>query len=763
VHSALLAPLPYPDPDRLVMIWNQYEGKPSDNSPPDYFDRVEQSETLEHISAFRSASFNLTGEGEPERLEGAQVTASFFPTMGTQPSLGRVFVEEEDGPERGDVVVLSHGAWLRRFGGDRAAVGRIIRLNDRRFTILGVMPESFSLLFPSVELWAPMAFPPEMRADNQRGNENLLVMGRMKPGVTLGQTREEMATIAARVLDRVPSRREFLERANWSADAVSLHEQHAGDLRPLVMLLLGAVALVLLIANANVANLQLVRSAGRERELALRAAVGAGRGRIVRQLCVESLCLALVGGIPGVLVAAWGVQAFTASEIGSSPLLAQAQVNMPVLAFAFGLMLTTGLLFGLVPASALNRHNLHDALREGVRATPTSLGPLSRRALVVSEVAMALILVILAGLILQSFRRVLQVNPGFASDNRLTFQVSLPRSRYSQPQHLRQFHKETATRLAAIPGVVAVGTVQSLPIAGTGDTSTVHIEGRSLQTGEKPLSCEYRMISPDYLRAMSIPLLRGRGFLESDSAGRPLVVLISEEAARRYWPGGNAVGRRLSFGGENWREVVGVVATVRNRGLDLPGREQVYIPLAQNPLSRVFYVLHAQGTASNVIPAARATLRALDPDLPIYDIRTMEERLGISLLQRRLATSLLAGFAGAALLLSAIGIYGVISYTVRQGTRDIGIRVALGAQRGQVFRMVIGQGMALTALGLALGVAGAFAATRLLEQMLFEVRPHDAAAFTAGVVLLAAAAFLACWLPARRAMRVDPAIALRHE
>jgi len=376
---------------------------------------------------------------------------------------------------------------------------------------------------------------------------------------------------------------------------------------------------------------------------------------------------------------------------------------------------------------------------------------------------MALVLVVLAGLILQSFQRVLQVNPGFAADNRLTFRVSLPGSRYGKAEQLLQFHKDATERLAAIPGVLAVGTVQSLPIAGTGDTSTVRIEGQVLQPGEKPPSCEYRMISPDYLRAMGIPLLSGRGFLESDSVDRPRVVLISEEAARRYWPGEDSLGRRLSFGGDNWREVVGVVGTVRNRGLDLPGREQVYIPLSQSPLATMFYVLHTQNAPSSVVPAARAAIRSIDANLPVYDMRAMDERLGASLAQRRLAAALLGGFAAAALLLAAIGIYGVIAYTVRQGTRDIGIRVALGAQRGQVFRMVIGQGMALAAVGLAVGVAGAFAATRLLGQMLFEVQPYDPATLTGAVILLATVAFLACWLPARRAMRVDPAIALRHE
>lgn len=763
VHSVLLEPLPYPRPDRLVMLWNLYGGKPAHNSPPDYFDRVQQSQTLEHVAAFRFASFNLTGEGEPERLEGAIATASFFPALGVVPLHGRAFTEEEDGPERGDVVLLSYGGWQRRFGGDIAAVGRNIRLNDRSFTIVGVMPESFGRLFPSVDLWAPIAFPAEARSDGERGNENLFVLGRMRPGVTLEQARAEMAAIAARVLINVPARRAFLESAKWSGDAVSLHEHYARDLRPVVLLVFGAVALVLLIASANIASLQLVRRAGRQRELAVRAALGAGRARILRQLFVESLCLAMLGGSLGVLLAAWGVRALAALGMERWPLLAQARLNVTVLAFAFGLMLLTGLLFGLLPAIRLSRAELNDALRERGRGTAAVMRSPSRRALVIAEMAMALVLLVVAGLILQSFQRVLQVNPGFASARRFTFQASLPASRYADPQRQRQFQQDALERLRALTGVLAAGAVQSLPIAGTGDTSTVRVEGRVSQPGEPPLPCEYRIVSPGYLRAMGIPLLRGRDFAESDSQDAPRVALISEEAARRYWPGQDPIGRRFSFGSENWREVVGVVGSVRNRGLDLPEREQVYLAHLQNPLPTNFYVLHTQGEPSSQAAAMRAAMRAIDADLPIYDVRAMDDYLSASLAPRRLSAMLLAGFAAVALLLAAIGIYGVISYTVRQSTREIGIRMALGGQRRQVFLLVISRGMTLAAIGLALGAVGAIGGTRLVRQMLFDVSPYDPATFVAGVLLLGATAFIACCVPAWRAMRVDPVNALRHE
>ena len=761
VYSVMVRSLPYPEPDRLVMIWNSYGGKPADNSPPDYFDRVQQSRTLDRLAAFRPASFNLTSEGEPERLEGAVVTASFFPTLGVSPLHGRVFDEEEDQPGRSDVALLSYGTWRRRFGGEVSALGRSIRLNDRSFIVLGVMPESFSLLFPTVELWTPIAFPPESRRDSERGNENLLVVGRMQRGIPLQQTRAEMAAIAARVLDTVPERRAFLERAEWSGDAVSLHEHYSGDLRPTVLLLFGAVTLVLLIAGANLASLQLVRRAGRERELAVRAALGASRARIVRQLCVESLCLTLAGGAVGILLAGWAVQVFPALDPDASPLLRQVQLNTAVLLFATSLMFLIGISFGLL-SSIRRSPRLQDALRAGIRSAAT-MRITSRRAIVIGEIAMALVLLVVAGLILQSFQRLLQVSPGFATADRLTFHVSLPRSRYGEPERLRQFQADALARLRDLPGVLAAGAVQSLPIAGTGDTSTVRVEGRELQSGEAPLSCEYRMISPGYLRAMGIPRLRGRDFEEADSQDRPGVVLVSEQAAREYWPGLDPLGQRLSFGDRNWREVVGVVGSVRNRGLDLPEREQVYLAHAQNPLRTNYYVLHTRKTPSSLAPTVRAAIRSLDSDLPIYDVRTMEEYLSDSLARRRVSSALLAGFASVALLLAAIGVYGVVSYSVRQSTREIGIRLALGAQPRQLFRWIVGQGMVLVAAGLAFGLAGGMGAARFVRQMLFGVSPGDPAIFLVSALLLTATALLACWVPARRATRVDPSITLRYE
>jgi predicted permease len=763
LHAVLLKPLPYPDAERLVMIWNSYGTNRTSNSPPDYFDRVEGSRLLESIAAFQSVNFNLTGLGEPVRLEGARVTASFFPTLGVEPSQGRVFLPEEDQLGRDNIVVLSHGCWMRRFGGDPTITSSTLRLDDRVVQVAGVMPAHFSLLFPQVEVWMPLAFGPEARSDTNRGWEYLSVLGRFRHGATLEQVRAEMSAIAAASMDKVPSRRDFLVNAKWGAQVVPLREQYAGDLRPVVLVLFGAVLLVLLIACANVANLLLARAAAREYELSIRAALGAGPGRILRQLLVENLCLSVVGGLAGLLLAAWGLELLRGIRGAESPLLGAIGLHPAVLGFAVALTVGTTLFFGLVPALSMSSRRLFEGLRGTGKAGGSSTRQTIRRVLVVSEVALALLLLVGAGLLLRSFQQLLQVNPGFESQGRLTFRLTLPATRYPEKHRQSAFHDEALARLGRLPGVVAVGTIQSLPLAGTRDTATIHVEDRPVPPGGEALSCEYRFISPNYLRAMGIPLLKGRTFSPSDTAQSPLVVLVDERAARRFWPGEDPIGKRLGFSPQTWREVIGVVGSVHNLGLEVPGQEQVYIPHAQNPLRSAFYVVQTQGRPEAVVASVRATVQEMDAGLPLYDVETMEQRLTDSMGQRRLVMSLLAGFAGVALLLACVGIYGVISYLVRRRTHEFGIRLALGAQPGHVLRLAVRQGMVMALVGFALGILGAAASARLLEKLLFEVQTHDALTFAGSAVLVLGVTLVACWIPARRAARVDPMVALRYE
>ncbi|RPI20082.1 MAG: ABC transporter permease [Acidobacteria bacterium] len=762
LHAVLLEPLPFPEPERLVMIWNSYAGKPAHNSPPDYFDRLHSSKLLERIAAFRPASFNLTGQGEPERLEGARVTASFFSVLGQAPVQGRVFLEEEDRPERNDAVVLSHGCWLRRLGGKSDAIGKSLRLNDREFRIAGVMGASFSLLFPDVEIWAPMAFEPDAQSDGERGNEYLLVIGRSRRQATLGQVQAEMSSIAASVLDRVPSRRDFLSRANWDAQVVPLREHYAGNLRPVVFILFGSVVLLLLIACANIANLLLARAAAREREFSIRAALCARQGRMLRQLLVENVCLSIAGGVPGLLLGWWSIGILkTTAQL--SPLLAAARLDWAVLAFAGGLMFITSFLFGLVPAIRASSFEVVQAINSAGRSSVSNLRQPLRRALVVSEVALALLLLVAAGLLLRSSQSLWRVHPGYETAQRLTFRVWLPASRYPDNPQRISFHSLVLEGLNSLPGVTAAGAIQSLPIDGTSDTATVHVEGYVAAPGRPPLSCEYRNISPEYFRAMGIPLLQGRDFSAADDVDSPLVIIVDERAARQFWPGQNPIGKRLGFSPRRLREVIGVVGSVRNQGLDVIGQEQVYIPLFQEIPPSVFYVLHAQTAQPTLAAAARGAVRAVDPNMPIYDVRTMDERVAGSLAQRRLATTLLAMFAAVAILLAVVGIYGVIAYWVRQRTQEIGIRMALGARPRQVFRLVVVQGMIMVLIGMALGAVSAVAATRLLKGLLFGVKPHDPFTFLVVAALLLSAAFLACFVPAWRAMRLAPTVALRRE
>ncbi len=763
VRTILISPLPYRNPDRLLTIWNEYNGKPTLNSPPDYLDRRSQGRTLEAIAALRFANLNLAGNGPAQRLRAARVTASFFAVMGIRPEAGRTFTAREDAPGKGDVAVLSHGCWQRRFGANPGLLGTAIRLNGKPYTVLGVMPPDFSALFPRTELWIPIAFTPQETADSFRGNEYLTVLARRKPQFTLAQVRAEMKTIAARVPQRFPERRDFLLSANWSAAVVPLREHYVGNVRPALLVLFTAVMLVLLIACVNVANLLLARASGREKEMALRSALGAGRGRVVRQLLVESVLLSGLGGAAGLLLARWGVGLARRFGPGTVPLLHRVHVDIPTVLFLVALSVLVGILFGLAPVFRLAPVHLRQSFKER-SGRPGRKG--HRRvggALVALEIALSLILLAGAGLLIQSLHRLLQVDPGFQSAHRLTFGLSLPRTAYTTDAQRTALFREALRRLQALPGITAAGAVQSLPFAGDNETSTVRVEGRPVPQGQAPPSAEYRIVTPGYRRAMEIPLLSGRDFSRQDTADSRPVALVDAMAAKHFWPSQNPIGKRFSFGGDSWREVVGVVGTVRNVGLDVVPHDQVYLPYAQHPLPNMHFVLQTSTPPLQSARAVRETVSSLDRDLPVYDVRSMDQVLEASLSQRQSGVTALMAFALAALLLAAIGIYGVMAYSVNQRTHEIGIRMALGAEKRDVLKMVIGQGLKLALMGVAIGIAGALALTRFLASLLYGVKPTDPLTFIAVSLILVAVALLACYIPARRASRIDPMVALRYE
>jgi putative ABC transport system permease protein len=709
---------------------------------------------------------NLTGEGEPARVLGAHVTASFFPTLGVEPAIGRAFTSDEDQPGRDRVVVLSHNAWQQRFGADPDIAGREINLDGENHTVLGVMPPDFHLVFFNVEVWKPIAFTPGQMSDDRRGNEYLVAIGRINPGFTLEQVKAEMATIAARVIERFPERSDFLVNAGWTATAVPLREQLFGDVRAPLLVLLSAVGLVLLIACANVANLLLARAAGREKEIAIRAALGAGRWRLARQLLTESVVLALAGGALGVLLAFWTLRALLTLVPAETqiPILNEISLSTPVLLFTLGLSVGTGVLFGLFPAWSAARTDLHESLKEGGRTSAGAGRHRLRSALVVSEVALALVLLVGAGLLLRSTRELLLVDPGFQPEQRLSFYTSLPVSSYPDGTQQVGFFRDLLPRIAALPGVRAAGAIHNLPFSGGSNTRSFRVEGYEAPEGESMPLGEPRIVSPDYRRAIGLRLLRGRDLEERDTAETPLVVLVDERMVRRFWPNQDPIGKRIGFGSTgDWREVVGVVNSVKYTGLEAEGREQIYIPYTQMPREGMFVVVHTAGLPASVTNAVRAEVRALDANLPISDVKTMEQRLGDSVAIRRYAMFLLLGFSLLALVLAAVGLYGVISYAVSQRTHELGIRMALGAQRRDIFRLVVGQGMLLTSAGVGLGLVAAFALTRLMSSLLFGVSATDPLTFGGVALVLAGVAVLGCYLPARRATRVDPMLALRYE
>ncbi|MFL6542615.1 MAG: ABC transporter permease [Chthoniobacterales bacterium] len=763
VNGVLLKPLPYAAPERLVKIWTslpQLDRAPS--SPAAYLDWKRDNQVFTNVVAYVGAGFNIRGGDKPERLAGAKIGADFLTMLGREPMLGRGFAREEDESGRGHVALLSYGLWQRRFAGRSDVIGQTLTLNDETYTVVGVMPKDFAFPRRTTEIWTPLAFTDKERA--VRDTNYLDVFARLKEGVTIQQASANVIAIQRQNSTR-PNTSE-----NGGIKLVPLTEEIVGDVRPVLYLLFGAVAFVLLIACANVTNLFLARTAERQKEIAIRRALGASQSRIVRLLLAESTVLSLLGAVVGLVLALWSIDVLVALKPANLPRLQEIALNKPAFAFAFLLALAVGTAFGVIPALQSAKTEIEPALREtGRTATAGRARNRVRNLLVVSEVALALVLLIGAGLMIRSFARLLSVDPGFNPEHALLADVALPSPKYKSVAETNAFFSQLMPRLESLPGVVAAGGITDLPLYG-GSSTGFDIEGRPpAPPGQRPL-VDYRVITPGYFRAMQMTLVKGRAFSDADNRDAPGVVIINEVLARQFFPNEDPLGKRLGLSRPNdVREIVGVMHDVKNWGLDAAVKPEAYIPLQQNAAdylgisTALNVVVRTTNAPETYIPPLINQVRALDPDQPVIEAMTLEQYLGESVAQRRFNMLLLGAFAGVALLLAAIGIYGVIAYYVTQRTSEIGIRIALGAKSADIFRLVVIHAMSMTGVGLFVGLAAAFVLTRFMASMLYQISTRDPLIFISLSAILAVVALAAAILPARRAMRVNPITVLRAE
>ena len=759
VNGILLRPLPYKDPGQLVVL---DETAPKQGiksfsvSFPNYVDWRAQNQVFEDIGIYSEGNYSLVGGGDPEQIPGAAVSQGMFEILGVAPILGRTINADEDRPERNDVVILSHGLWQRRFNSDANVLGQSLIVQGKPRTIIGVMPAGFK--FPeTAELWLPMALNEKLFTRTDHGLESI---ARLKPHVTIEQAQSEMNVIARRIEEQNPVTNEGL-----GVNVFSLRDNLVGDYRQALLILLGVVAFVLLIACANVANLLLARASVRHKEFALRAALGASRSRIVRQLLTESAMLSVLGALVGVLLAVWGKNVLLAAIPGDLPFWMKFDLDLRVLAFTFLIAVITGFVFGVVPALQSSRTDLNETLKEGGRTGSPGHHRL-RNLLVVTEVALSLILLVGAGLMVRSFAKLGQVASGINPDHLLTVEVPLPRAKYPESVQQTAFFQQLVARVGALPGVSSVAAASRVPLRG-GWGRSLTVEGFPvLSVGQAPM-INHSVVTPNYFHTMGIPLREGRDFNGADMDGATRVTIVDERLARQYWPGASALGHRIRFGppesNEPWFTVIGVVGAVRHERLDRETRQSIYVPHQQIPLRGMTIALRTTGDPESLAGAVRKEVQALDKDQPVANVLTMDAVISRSVWQPRFYAILFGIFAVLALVLAAVGIYGVMSYAVTQRTQEIGIRMALGARAGNVLGLVIRNGMTLIGIGLVIGVAGSMALTRLLATLLFEVTPTDKVTFATVSAVLVVVAFVACLVPARRATKVDPLVALRYE
>jgi predicted permease len=779
IHGMYLRPLPYPGGERLVEVHNVYPKMGLDNagtSIPDYLDRRSQAPSLEDLAMYTGGNFNMAeGGAPPERLPGTRATPSLFSVLGTRAALGQVFTDENAVPGQDKVVVLSHGLWQNRFNADPGVVGRDVRLNGETYRVLGVMPRGFAFPNRNVQMWVPFAFTPDQMTDGERGREFSSSIGRLKPGATVEGLNREMDVIVQRNVERIeaaqPNAAAFVERTGFTGRAQTLRDNQVGEARIMLLVLQAAVGMVLLIACANVANLMLTRVVARQKELSVRNALGATRWRIARQMLVDAMLLSTIGGAVGLLLAFLLVDLMPLVGIEPNSSDYDFRIDGAVLLFALGAALLSGVLAAVLPIYSLLRMNVNDVIKEGGRLGGGGRrAAASRNVLVVAQIALATTLLIGAGLLLKSFKQLSDQSPGFDAENVLTAYVALPPAKYPDDESQVRFFEAALERLRAIPGVTSAGFVQSLPFSGNNSSGSYSIDGYTAGEGEANPHAMQRYVDEQYFQAMNIPLLQGRGFTVGDNAAAGGVVIIDRLMAEKYFAGKDPLGQRLNQGSTDadgqpvWSTVVGVVAPIKHARLgEQASKETLYWPLRQVPQAQGAFVVKAGMEPEGLTSQVREAIIAVDPEQPVFNVQTLAQRVDESLDQQRAPMLLLAAFAGVALALSAIGIYGVLAYAVGQRTGELGVRMAIGAGRGHILQLILRHGAILTAVGLGLGLLGAFAGGQAMRSQLFGVSGSDPAIFLIVTVFLTGIAMFSCYLPARRATRVDPLAALRHE